>query len=139
MLCSAAETMMKYRQTIRDLPLVLRRLRQRAGHKSQRAALRAIRRKTGVNITPTRISEWERGLAVPSLPSIIAFLTGLGYDFTDFQQEIERVAGEPAPEPAKPKPPVVEESRRERLDREIQEMEAYRRSLWPDGPPDEKK
>ncbi len=85
---------MDYRSAIRDLPLVLRRLRQRAGHKTQRAALRQIRRRTGVSITPTRISEWERGRSMPAFPSIIAFLTGLGCDFADLQRELELVVGE---------------------------------------------
>ncbi len=39
---------MSYQTTLRDLPVVLRRLRLRAGHTSQRSALAAIRRQTGV-------------------------------------------------------------------------------------------
>ena len=95
---------MSYQTTIRDLPLALRRLRLKAGHKTHSGALREIRRKTGVKITPTRMSDWERGRSVPSLRSILAFLTAFGYDFETLQREIETVAAE-TPAPPRPKPP----------------------------------
>ena len=99
---------MGYQTTIRDLPLVLKRLRLQAGHKTHSAALRAIRRETGVKITPTRMSDWERGRSVPSLRSILAFLTAFGFDFDALQQEIERVAAE-TPAAPRPKPPAPAE------------------------------
>ena len=128
---------MNYGATIRDLPLVLKRLRLSAGHKTQGSALREIRRKTGVSITPTRMSDWERGRSVPSLRSILAFLTAFGYDFTVLQQEIERVAAEtpapppPAPPPSSPPPATAEspEERWQRLERELKQLRqaGYRR------------
>ena len=131
---------MSYQTTIRDLPLALRRLRLKAGHKTQSSALREIRRRTGVSITPTRMSDWERGRSVPSLRSMIAFLTAFGYDFQTLQREIEQDAAEtPAPRPvpkppapAAPKPPAptsapapaVEspEERWQRLERELKQQ-----------------
>lgn len=132
---------MDYRTAIRDLPMILRRLRQCAGHKTQRAALRQIRRETGVSITPTRISEWERGRSMPAFPSILAFLAGLGYELTDLQKELELAAGEPPAPAAKKKPPRLvkagtlarsrgkKESPAARLARQERELEEAQRWL----------
>lgn len=123
---------MDYRATIRDLPLALKRLRLRAGHKTHSSALREIRRQTGVSITPTRMSDWERGRSVPALRSIIAFLTAFGYDFETLQQEIEQVAAEapapPPPPPSTPPPAPAAESLEERWQRLERELKQHRRT-----------
>ena len=108
--------MIPYDEAMSYMPLVMRRLRLRAGHKTQTSALRAIRRNTGVGITGARMSEWESGRTAPSLRSLFAFLLGLGYDFKDLQDEIDHFvdAGAPPPAPAKRR---TKESRRERRER----------------------
>ncbi len=60
--------MISYDDTMRYLPMVMRRLRLRAGHKTQTSALRAIRRNTGVRVTAARISEWESSPATRPAP-----------------------------------------------------------------------
>ncbi len=91
--------MISYDDTMRYLPMVMRRLRLRAGHKTQTSALRAIRRKTGVRVTAARICEWESGRTAPSLRSLFAFLLGLGYDFKTFQDEVQQLVGSGTPPP----------------------------------------
>jgi len=120
--------MIPYDEAMRYLPFVMRRLRLRAGHKTQTSALRAIRKNTGVGITGARICEWESGRTAPSLRSLFAFLLGLGYDFKDLQDEIDHfvATGPPPPAPAKAR---VKESRPERAERQRREMEAQERMI----------
>mgnify|MGYP001787533737 CR=1 FL=1 len=117
--------MVSYDDTMRYLPLVMRRLRLRAGHKTQTSALRAIRRQTGVGITAARICEWESGRTAPSLRSLFAFLLGLGYDLKVLQDEVEQLAeaGVAAP------PPPVKENRGQRGARRLAEIQASKRYL----------
>ena len=115
-----------YKETLRNLPIVIQRLRRRAGHETQRSALRAIRRKTGVGLTPARLSEWESGRTTPSLRSLIAFLMGLGYDLKDFQDEVDFVVADPH---VTPPPARKQESLEERSARQLAELEAYQRKL----------
>ncbi len=117
--------MVSYDDTIRYLPLVMRRLRLRAGHKTQTSALKAIRRNTGARITAARICEWEKGHTAPSLRSLFAFLLGLGYDLKVLQDEVEHLAGSATPPPPKP----VKVSPRERAARERAENEKYKRKI----------
>ena len=91
--------MISYDDTVRHLPVGMRRLRLGAGHQQQKSALRAIRRATGTRISAARMSEWESGRTVPSLRSLLAFLLGLGYDLKTLQDEVERVAGSAIPLP----------------------------------------
>jgi transcriptional regulator with XRE-family HTH domain len=103
---------MRYQETVQNLPLAIQRLRRRAGHQTQRAAIRSIQRKTGVRVTPTRYSDWEKGRCVPSLRSILAFLTGMGLGLRDLQDELDRIVGLPVAadaQPAPPSPPPAEE------------------------------
>ena len=116
--------MTPYDETLRALPMVMRRLRLRAGHKTQKSALRAIRRKTGARVTAARICEWESGRTVPSLRSLYAFLLGLGYDLKALQDEVDHVAGSgvPLPEP-------VRENAQQRNARRLRELEEAAREL----------
>lgn len=114
--------MVSYEDTLRYLPMVMRRLRLRAGHKTQTSALREIRRQTGVRVTAARICEWESGRTAPSLRSLFAFLLGLGYDFKALQDEVEHLAGSGAPEPSAP-PKATSQQNRDRRRAELEERE----------------
>ena len=124
---------MNDRIPLHDLPTALRRLRLRAGHKTQRSALRAIRGKTGVRITPSRMSNWEMGRSEPTLRSLLAFLNGLDLTLVDLQQELERAAGEadperrPAADPAAAAP--ADEDDQARLSRRVADLEQRLRSV----------
>lgn len=125
--------MIPYEEAMRYMPLVMRRLRLRAGHKTQTSALRAIRKNTGVGITGARICEWEMGRTAPSLRSLFAFLIGLGYDFKDFQDEVDHLAGAGPPPP----PPPSRDDRRRRHQREMEKLEPKIREMredWGDEP-----
>ncbi len=117
--------MIPYDETIRYLPMIMRRLRLRAGHKTQTSALRAIRSNTGVRITAARICEWESGRTAPSLRSLFAFLLGLGYDLKVLQDELEHLAGSGAPPP----PASAKESRKERVAKQRAEVEESQRLI----------
>lgn len=99
---------MSYVAKLRHLPVVLARLRRRAGHKTQRAASRAVRAKAGGSISYASLSRWERGAEKPSFESIVRLLDGYGYDLKTLQDEIDRADGEevalsvppPAPGPS---------------------------------------
>ena len=117
--------MVSYDDTIRYLPMVMRRLRLRAGHETQTSALRAIRRNTGARITAARICEWESGHTAPSLRSLFAFLLGLGYDLKILQDEVEHLAGSGTPPPPAP----VKVSPRKRAARHRAEIEEYKRKI----------
>ena len=117
--------MIPYDETMRYLPTIMRRLRLRAGHKTQTSALRAIRRNTGVRITAARICEWESGRTAPSLRSLFAFLFGLGYDLKVLQDEVERLIESDTPLPPAP----VKENRRQRTARRLAEIRAEQRRL----------
>ena len=105
--------MIPYDEAMRYMPMVMRRLRLRAGHKTQTSALRAIRRNTGARITGARICEWEAGRTAPSLRSLFAFLLGLGYDFKDFQAEVEHFVESNVPPPPPPADPKVRQRQRQ--------------------------
>ncbi len=106
--------MIPYDETMRYMPMVMRRLRLRAGHKTQTSALRAIRRNTGARITAARICEWEAGRTAPSLRSLFAFLLGLGYDLKDLQDEVEQLVGSDKPPPPVPEPAETDQRRQQR-------------------------
>ncbi len=100
---------MTNRSKLRSLPIVITHMRRRAGFKSQGAAARAIQKKVGVRLNKAQISQWERGKTMPTLASLFAFLEGLGYSLQDFQDELDRAAGEEVPRvrataPAAPNP-----------------------------------
>lgn len=90
---------MSYREKLRHVPVVLRRMRLRAGHTSVRSAIQAIRKKTGFAIGRPTISKWENGRATPNLTVLVTFLEGLGYDLKAFQDALDHAAGEGVPEP----------------------------------------
>jgi len=77
----------------RAIPLALRRLRDRAGHKSLRPAVEAIQRATGHSVSRAAISNWERG-TMPQIDSVLFFLFGLGFTFRDFQDALEEALDE---------------------------------------------
>ena len=113
-----------YDDTIRYLPMVMRRLRLRAGHKTQTSALRAIRRNTGVHITAARICEWESGRTAPSLRSLFAFLLGIGADLKALQHEVEHLAGAGTPPPPVPEDPKLRRARtRAELDEQKRKLD----------------
>lgn len=85
---------MSVHKNLRLLPIALMRLRLHAGHKSQRSAAAAIRKKTGVRVNHPSLSKWERGGEMPSLRSLFLFLEGLDLNFRDLQDELERATGE---------------------------------------------
>lgn len=123
--------MVSYDETMRYLPLVMRRLRLRAGHKTQTSALRAIRRNTGARVTAARICEWESGRAAPSLRSLFAFLLGLGYDLKVLQDEVEHLIASGTPPPTVPERVDPAERRAQQLayrDEMRRQLENYK---WP--------
>ncbi len=83
---------MTYREKLRHLPEVIRRLRRHAGFTSVNAAALAIREKTGEPFSRPTLSKWENGRLTPSLEVLVTFLEGLGYDLKAFQDELDRVA-----------------------------------------------
>lgn len=85
---------MSYVGKLRHLPVILARLRRRAGHKTQRAASRAIRAKAGGSISYASLSRWERGTEKPSFESIVRLLDGYGFDLKTLQDELDRADGE---------------------------------------------
>lgn len=85
---------MSYVGKLRHLPVVLARLRRRAGHKTQRAAARAIRAKAGGSISYASLSRWERGAEKPTFESVVRLLDGYGYDLKTLQDELDRADGE---------------------------------------------
>ncbi len=121
--------MIPYDEAMRYMPVLMRRLRLRAGHKTQTSALRAIRKNTGVGITAARISQWESGHTAPSLRSLFAFLLGLGYDFKDLQDEIEQVVGSGPPPPVRKREDPQQRRARYRgeLDEQRRELEEFSR------------
>jgi hypothetical protein len=119
--------MQSYRDTVRVLPMVLERLRRRAGHKTQRSAIRAIRRRSGLRVAAGRYCEWEMGRTEPTFRSLLGVLLGLGYDLEDFEAEVDLVAGRPRIQRAKvPKSgiPIDEtpQQREARHERELREL-----------------
>ena len=77
----------------RAIPLALKRLRDRAGHKSLRPAVEAIQQATGHSVSRAAISNWERG-TMPQIDSVLFFLFGLGFTFRDFQDALEEALDE---------------------------------------------
>lgn len=131
----AEEEKMSYRTKLRYVPVVITRLRRRAGHPSQRAAVRAIRKQTGHPFAHPSLSRWERGEELPSLRALVIFLDGLGYDLKGFQDELDRAADEIVPEPRPdaasptPAPPGSHPGREAAVVRRLQELEERLRSL----------
>ncbi len=78
---------------IEKLPQALRTLRESRGLNQTELAAR-IRRKTNRRVTPSRVSQWERGQALLSLESLDAILTGLEADFGDLQRALNGEVGE---------------------------------------------
>jgi transcriptional regulator with XRE-family HTH domain len=96
---------MGYAAKLRHLPVVLARLRRRAGHQTQRAAARAIRARAGGSISYASLSRWERGAEKPTFESIVRLLDGYGYDLKAIQDELDRADGEEVALAARPHPP----------------------------------
>ena len=121
--------MQSYRDTVRVLPMVLERLRRRAGHKTQRSAIRAIRKRSGLRIAAGRYCEWEMGRSEPTFRSLLGFLIGLGYELEDFEAEVDLVAG--TAELQRPKVPKsgipIDETPRQREKRHRRELEELAR------------
>lgn len=92
---------MTHREKLRHLPAAIRGLRRRAGFTSVSAAAQGIREKTGEAFSRPTLSKWENGRLTPSLDVLATFLEGLGLDWKDFQDELDRVAGgETVPRPS---------------------------------------
>lgn len=96
---------MTNREKLRHLPATIRSLRRRAGFDSVAAAAQAIRERTGEAMSRPSLSKWENGRLTPSLEVFATFLEGLGLDWKDFQDELDRAAeAGTATEPAKAEP-----------------------------------
>ncbi len=115
--------------TIRLMPIVLERLRRRAGHATQASAIRAIRKATGVRLTAARFSLWESGQALPTLRSLLTVLAGLGYDLKNLQDEIDHLASDPGAPARLAKKAKPRLSADERDARQLREIEEARRAL----------
>ena len=120
---------MSYRAKLRNLPMVIKRLRLRAGFKTQRAAARAVRRKSGGAFNSACLSRWERGQEKPTLETVVAFLDGLGYDLRTLQDELDRADGEVVEQPRPDTPPPAADPGDATVSRRLEELEQRLRSL----------
>jgi len=72
----------------RYIPEALKRLRLAAG-------LRQTHISEASGLTKAMLSAYERGNALPTIPSLWAYLAALGRDLTDLQDELNYLAGLP--------------------------------------------
>ena len=72
------------------LPLAMRVLRQRARLTQQEVA-DTVREAGTAKTTASMVSLWESGEQTPSLESLAAFLTAVGFDFGDLQEALDAV------------------------------------------------
>lgn len=70
------------------VPLALRRVRQETG-------LRQIDVSTKSGLSKAMVSAYEGGKALPSLPSLLAYLDAIGRDLADLQEALNDLAGLP--------------------------------------------
>lgn len=128
---------MSYVGKLRHLPVVLARLRRRAGHKTQRAAARAIRARAGGSISYASLSRWERGAEKPSLESVVRLLDGLGYDLKTLQDELDRAAGEEVALQALADPTGTADPKDDALAQRLDDLEQRLRSIESAAAPDD--
>jgi transcriptional regulator with XRE-family HTH domain len=81
-------------KTVQDFPAALKRLREGSGLRQVQVSWRS-------GLSKAQVSSFETGKVLPSVASLIAYLSGVGRDLSDLQQALTELSGLPAPPPTR--------------------------------------